>query len=161
MHLNRKICTLIFLSLIIFSSQSGYAQERKILICRAVAEKYSVYAVHADEWFRTLNDYEKRLDFSKPNEAAAYKESVKKLISAHEDFKDREYTSLREKYEGLVASKQLDMLDAETIRMYLEAGIDMAWIAVGENWKKDTLNKNKEHYYRKIRDECMSPDKKN
>jgi hypothetical protein len=85
------------------------------------------------------------------------KDQMKIFIRAHEDYKDKAYVQLLEVQNALISEKRESRESSEAWRIFMEATIDIAYVAVGENMVNDQLGRTSEHYRRKIYEICTNP----
>ena len=120
-----------------------------IASCRQGSTTYDVYASYLDNYLSTL------LKRYRPG-TSEFTDQIKIYMRAHEDFKDKEYGKLFEAQKNIIAEKKESFQSIDSWRMIMEASIDNAYVAVGENMKKEELGRSSEHYRRKIYDMCIS-----
>jgi hypothetical protein len=141
---------IIIFSVALLTSLPTFAtKEQMIASCRFSALANQHYGKLVDTKFQIFNEEKKNLNNDQ------IKNLLQKILNEHEDHKDTKYKELRDFYERRVRSREMDVLEAGTERMLLEAGIDQAYIAAGENLINNNLNRPVEHYYRKIFDACI------
>lgn len=144
--MRNKLILIIFL---IFSIQINALTLENIAACRQGSTTYNTYATALDKFLVQLTNRH-------PLGSSEFIKEIKFYIRMHEDFKDKEYTKLMQVQQLLIAERKQSVDSIESWRMIMEATIDEAYNAVGENLKSNQLGRSEEHYQRKIYEFCTS-----
>jgi hypothetical protein len=141
---------LVTVVLSLFCSISSHAlSQNQIASCRQGSRTYDTYASYLDNYLSKLIQRYR-------SGTTEYKDQMKVFIRAHEDFKDKEYVKLLEVQDALISEKKESRASTEAWRIFMEATIDIAYVAVGENMVNEQLGRTSEHYRRKIYEICTS-----